>query len=177
MPQSSFPPARATRCYRWYRGWAGLAEGLARRADAHPDRVSAGQARLRASNYMRTAEFFLAPHAPERRHAAAFARAQLDHGLRTLGIPSRRLQLPYEGAQMEAIYLPAERARALFVVHGETDPRVPVSEARQILGALVDRGVPVDSLIFADEGHGISKLSNRLIYYRRMVEFFDKHLK
>ena len=66
---------------------------------------------------------------------------------------------------------------ALFVVHGENDPRVPVSEARQILGALTDRGVPVDSLIFPDEGHGISKLSNRLIYYRRMVEFFDKHLK
>ena len=37
--------------------------------------------------------------------------------------------------------------------------------------------IPVDSLIFADEGHGISKLSNRLIYYRRMVEFFNKHLK
>lgn len=66
---------------------------------------------------------------------------------------------------------------ALFVVHGENDPRVPVSEARQIMDALTDRGVPVDSLIFADEGHGISKLSNRLIYYRRMVEFFDKHLK
>ncbi len=65
----------------------------------------------------------------------------------------------------------------LFVVHGENDPRVPVGEARQILKALTDRGVPVDSLIFADEGHGISKLGNRLIYYRRMVEFFDEHLK
>jgi dipeptidyl aminopeptidase/acylaminoacyl peptidase len=66
---------------------------------------------------------------------------------------------------------------ALFVVHGENDPRVPVSEARQILKALTDRGVPADSLIFPDEGHGISKLSNRLTYYRRMVDFFDEHLK
>ncbi|MBD3162857.1 MAG: prolyl oligopeptidase family serine peptidase [Candidatus Latescibacteria bacterium] len=66
---------------------------------------------------------------------------------------------------------------ALFVVHGENDPRVPVSEARQILAALNERGVPADSLIFPDEGHGISKLSNRLVYYRRMVEFFDRHLK
>jgi dipeptidyl aminopeptidase/acylaminoacyl peptidase len=66
---------------------------------------------------------------------------------------------------------------ALFVVHGENDPRVPVGEARQILGALVRRGVPVDSLIYPDEGHGASKLANRLVFYRRMVEFFDRHLK
>jgi dipeptidyl aminopeptidase/acylaminoacyl peptidase len=66
---------------------------------------------------------------------------------------------------------------ALFVVHGENDPRVPVSEARQILRALVERGTPVDSLIFPDEGHGVSKLSNRLILYHRMVEFFDRYLK
>jgi dipeptidyl aminopeptidase/acylaminoacyl peptidase len=66
---------------------------------------------------------------------------------------------------------------ALFVVHGENDPRVPVGEARQILGALKARGVPVDSLIFPDEGHGVSKLPNRLILYRRMVEFFDRYLK
>jgi dipeptidyl aminopeptidase/acylaminoacyl peptidase len=66
---------------------------------------------------------------------------------------------------------------ALLVVHGENDPRVPVSEARQILRALKDRGTPVDSLIFADEGHGVSKLPNRLILYRRMVEFFDRYLK
>jgi len=66
---------------------------------------------------------------------------------------------------------------ALLVVHGENDPRVPVGEARQILRALTGRGVPVDSLIFPDEGHGVSKLANRLVLYRRMVEFFDRHLK
>lgn len=66
---------------------------------------------------------------------------------------------------------------ALLVVHGENDPRVPVGEARQILRALSSRGVPVDSLIFADEGHGVGKLPNRLVLYRRMVEFFDRHLR
>jgi dipeptidyl aminopeptidase/acylaminoacyl peptidase len=66
---------------------------------------------------------------------------------------------------------------ALFVVHGENDPRVPVGEARQILSALVRRGVPVDSLIFPDEGHAVSKLANRLVLYRRMVDFFDRHLR
>ncbi|MBD3337310.1 MAG: prolyl oligopeptidase family serine peptidase [Candidatus Eisenbacteria bacterium] len=66
---------------------------------------------------------------------------------------------------------------ALLVVHGENDPRVPVSEARQIARALQARGAPVDTLIFPDEGHGVSKRANRLILYRRMVDFFRKHLQ
>jgi len=65
----------------------------------------------------------------------------------------------------------------LLVVHGENDPRVPVGEARQIIQAIKDNGGIVDSLIFPDEGHGVAKLSNRLEYYRKMVEFFDEHLK
>lgn len=67
--------------------------------------------------------------------------------------------------------------RPLFVVHGENDPRVPVNEARQILRAVRSRGVACDSLIFPDEGHGITRRENRLVFYRRMVEFFSKHLK
>jgi len=65
----------------------------------------------------------------------------------------------------------------LLVVHGENDPRVPVGEARQIIKAIKDRGGVVDSLIFPDEGHGVGKMKNRLVYYRKMIEFFDKYLK
>jgi dipeptidyl aminopeptidase/acylaminoacyl peptidase len=65
----------------------------------------------------------------------------------------------------------------LLIVHGENDPRVPVGEARQMAGAIASRGGEVDTLIFADEGHGIAKLDNRLEYYRRMVGFLNDHLK
>jgi dipeptidyl aminopeptidase/acylaminoacyl peptidase len=65
----------------------------------------------------------------------------------------------------------------LLVVHGENDPRVPVDEARQILAAVAKNGIPVDSLIFADEGHGSSKRENVVIEYRKQVEFFDRFLK
>jgi len=72
----------------------------------------------------------------------------------------------------------ADRIRApLLVVHGENDPRVPVEEARQIADTIRARGGEVELLIFPDEGHGIAKLSNRLLYYRKMVEFLDKYLK
>lgn len=65
----------------------------------------------------------------------------------------------------------------LLVVHGENDPRVPVGEARQILAAVVANGGIVDSLIFADEGHGSGKRVNTIREYRKQVEFFDRHLK
>lgn len=65
----------------------------------------------------------------------------------------------------------------LMVVHGENDPRVPISEARQIIAVIQEKGGLVEPLIFPDEGHGVEKLQNRLVFYRKMVEFFDKHLK
>jgi dipeptidyl aminopeptidase/acylaminoacyl peptidase len=72
----------------------------------------------------------------------------------------------------------AENIRApLLIIHGENDPRVPVGEARQIADAIRSRGGEVDTLIFKNEGHGVAKLDNRLIYYRKMVEFLEKHLK
>lgn len=65
----------------------------------------------------------------------------------------------------------------LLVVHGENDPRVPVSEARQIIESLEKQNKPVEALIFPDEGHGIGKLENRLVYYRKMLEFLKRYLK
>jgi dipeptidyl aminopeptidase/acylaminoacyl peptidase len=65
----------------------------------------------------------------------------------------------------------------LLVAHGANDSRVPVGEARQIIHAVLENGGVVDSLIFADEGHGIDKRHNLITMYRRMVEFFDKYLR
>ncbi len=65
----------------------------------------------------------------------------------------------------------------LMVVHGENDPRVPIGEARQIIDAIKKKGGVVEPLIFPDEGHGIGKLKNRLVFYREMVDFFNDHLK
>lgn len=64
----------------------------------------------------------------------------------------------------------------LLVVHGENDPRVPVGEARQVAAALDARGVPVDLLVFPDEGHGITRLANEAAYVERMGAFLSRHL-
>ena len=64
----------------------------------------------------------------------------------------------------------------LFVLHGENDPRVPVGEAEQIVEEVRDHGVPVRKLIFDDEGHGFSKLSNRIEAYSAIADFLDEHV-
>jgi dipeptidyl aminopeptidase/acylaminoacyl peptidase len=64
----------------------------------------------------------------------------------------------------------------LFVLHGVNDPRVPVGEAEQIAEKAREQGVPVEKLIFEDEGHGISKLENQIEAYTRVVEFLDEHV-
>jgi len=65
----------------------------------------------------------------------------------------------------------------LMIAHGLNDPRVPVGEAMQIAVALKKRGMEVAELYFPDEGHGFAKEENRLLYYKELAKFFEKHLK
>lgn len=65
----------------------------------------------------------------------------------------------------------------LFVIHGKNDPRVPYTEAEQVVKALKDRSAIVEYKLYDDEGHGISKLKNRLDLYPRVADFLDKYMK
>jgi dipeptidyl aminopeptidase/acylaminoacyl peptidase len=64
----------------------------------------------------------------------------------------------------------------LMVIHGANDPRVPLSEAEQLVSVLRARDVPVEFLVFDDEGHGVVKLHNRLVAYPAIVEFLEQYL-
>ena len=59
----------------------------------------------------------------------------------------------------------------LFVIHGRNDPRVPVSEAEQLVADLRRRGIRCELRIYEDEGHGLARLANRLDAYPAAVEF------
>ena len=65
----------------------------------------------------------------------------------------------------------------LMVIHGANDPRVPVSEAEQVVEALRARSAPVVYLRYEDEGHGITRLPNRLDCYPRVAAFLQEHLQ
>lgn len=64
----------------------------------------------------------------------------------------------------------------LMVIHGANDPRVPLSEAEQLVAALEQREVPVRFLVFDDEGHGVVKLRNKLVAYPAIIEFLDQYV-
>jgi len=64
----------------------------------------------------------------------------------------------------------------LMVIHGACDPRVPVGEAEQIVESLRQRNHPVEYQRFEDEGHGITKLKNRLVCYPLVADFLDKYV-
>ena len=50
--------------------------------------------------------------------------------------------------------------RPLLVVHGKNDPRVPLSEAEQIVNKMRSKDGEVWYLLAADEGHGFTKAEN-----------------
>lgn len=64
----------------------------------------------------------------------------------------------------------------LLLIHGSNDPRVPLSEAEQVVARLREVGRHVELLVYPDEGHGIAKLQNKLDAYPKVVEFLDKAL-
>jgi dipeptidyl aminopeptidase/acylaminoacyl peptidase len=70
-----------------------------------------------------------------------------------------------------------ERMRApLFIVHGANDPRVPLGEAEQIHAVLQHHGVRSELRVYADEGHGLAKLANRIDCYPRIAAFLHEVL-
>ncbi|HJT59004.1 MAG TPA: S9 family peptidase [Ktedonobacteraceae bacterium] len=70
-----------------------------------------------------------------------------------------------------------DRVKAPTVVlHGANDTNVPVIEAEQTVENLQRRGVPVEYVLFPDEGHGFSRLPNRIRAVVSIVRWFVQHL-
>jgi len=67
--------------------------------------------------------------------------------------------------------------KPLLVVQGANDPRVIKVESDEIVAAVKKNGVPVEYLVFDDEGHGFSKRKNQIAAYGTIREFLDTHLK
>ena len=64
----------------------------------------------------------------------------------------------------------------LFIVTGGNDPRVPASEADQIIKAVRSRGSSVWSLLGTDEGHGFAKKANVDYQFWTTVMFWKQTL-
>ena len=64
----------------------------------------------------------------------------------------------------------------MFIIQGQNDPRVPVSEATQMVEALRERGQSVWFMNALNEGHGYRKRENRDIMQQVMTMFLRQHL-
>jgi dipeptidyl aminopeptidase/acylaminoacyl peptidase len=63
---------------------------------------------------------------------------------------------------------------SVFIAHGDNDERVPLSETLQIHDKLKERNLKVKLLRFSDEGHGVTKLKNRLKLYTEILQWLKE---
>jgi dipeptidyl aminopeptidase/acylaminoacyl peptidase len=67
--------------------------------------------------------------------------------------------------------------RPLLVFQGENDPRVIKPESDEIVAEVKKNGVPVEYVVFPEEGHGFAKKANNATVMTTTLAFLDKYLK
>ncbi len=66
--------------------------------------------------------------------------------------------------------------KPVLVVQGANDPRVLQVESDEMVAAIKKNGVPVEYVLFPDEGHGFVKKANRITAQQAYLSFLQKHL-
>jgi dipeptidyl aminopeptidase/acylaminoacyl peptidase len=64
-----------------------------------------------------------------------------------------------------------------LIIHGAADPRVPPSQSLELYTALKWKGVPVEYVTYPREGHGVGERAHQEDFMKRVLAFFDKHVK
>jgi dipeptidyl aminopeptidase/acylaminoacyl peptidase len=67
--------------------------------------------------------------------------------------------------------------KPLIVLQGANDPRVLKIESDEVVAAVKKNKVPVEYIVFEDEGHGFVKKENEIKGYKAILDFLDQHLK
>ena len=67
--------------------------------------------------------------------------------------------------------------KPLMVIQGANDPRVLQVESDELVAAVKANGVPVEYVLFDDEGHGFTKKENRITASNAYLNFLDTYLK
>ncbi len=67
--------------------------------------------------------------------------------------------------------------KPMLVVQGANDPRVLQVESDEIVAAVKKNGVPVEYLVFPDEGHGFQRRDNRIAAQEAYLKFLNQHVR
>jgi len=65
----------------------------------------------------------------------------------------------------------------MVIMHGANDPNVPRAESEQMVSALRARHLPVEYLVFDDEGHGFAKPLNNIVAWAVAERFLAQHVR
>ena len=88
---------------------------------------------------------------------------------------------PYEDSVMlynkSPLFHADKITQPFIVLQGANDPRVLQVESDEIVEAARENGVPVEYVIFPDEGHGFLKKENNIKANEEVLKFLDKYLK
>ena len=79
--------------------------------------------------------------------------------------------------EVSPVFHAAKIRKPLIVLQGANDPRVLKAESDDIVAVVKKSGVPVEYLVFPDEGHGFTKKKNQIQGYSAVLKFLDTHLK
>ena len=66
--------------------------------------------------------------------------------------------------------------KPVLVLQGANDPRVLQIESDEMVKAVQDNGVPVEYVVFDDEGHGFVKRKNQITANKSILNFLDTYL-
>ena len=67
--------------------------------------------------------------------------------------------------------------KPVLVLQGANDPRVLQIESDEMVKAIKDNGVPIEYVVFDDEGHGFVKKSNQIMANKAILTFLDNFLQ
>jgi dipeptidyl aminopeptidase/acylaminoacyl peptidase len=79
--------------------------------------------------------------------------------------------------QISPLFHTDKVTKPLIVLQGAQDPRVLQVESDEIVAGVRKNGVPVEYVLFEDEGHGFVKKQNQIESYSRILKFLDIYLK
>jgi dipeptidyl aminopeptidase/acylaminoacyl peptidase len=128
-----------------------------------PDAFEAGVDIFGVSNWVRTLESI--PAWWEAQRTALYAE---------IGDPVKHKEMLRE---ISPVFHADKIKQPLLVLQGANDPRVLKAESDDIVAAVKKNRVPVEYIVFPDEGHGFSKKKNQIEGYSAMLRFLDTYLK
>lgn len=79
--------------------------------------------------------------------------------------------------QISPLFHTDKVTKPLIVLQGSQDPRVLQVESDEIVAGVKKNGVPVEYVLFEDEGHGFVKKENQITAYGKVLDFLDVYLK